>query len=196
MKHSIIIGIDPAFRIKGFSIAIIDYTDRTVNFKTFKNGFIDFSSWLLHDSPDSAVICIENSNLTNATFYSHRCKKTKKLLTSWQAKKNPNAQPLSKNELSKMSRDVGKNQAISQITYDICKVFDKFDTYQISPKEKGAKWNTLHFKGVLKAERLTITIPIDKVTQDEIDGLQMALHGKRLSIRPKLTTINQKIKRK
>jgi hypothetical protein len=174
MKDKIIIGIDPAFRIKGFSIAIIDYSDRTVNFKTFKNGFIDFSSWLLHDSPESAVVCVENSNLQKATFD----------MTG------------KKSVLAQKSRSVGKNQAISQITYDICKVFDKFDTYQISPREKGKKWNNFHFKGVLKAERLSITIPADKVTQDEIDGLQIALHGKRLSMRPKINTINQNIKLK
>ena len=170
--ETIYIGIDPAFRKNGFSIAIIDYSDRTVNFKTFKNGFIDFSSWLLHDSPQSAVVCIENSNLQNSTFDMSGSKRV----------------------IAQKSRNVGKNQAISQNTYDLCKVFDKFKTYGISPQQKGKKWTKLIFKGVLESERLTTTAK--KISQDEIDGLQIALHGKRLANTKQINTINQNIKTK
>ena len=156
----IYIGIDPAFRKKGFSIAIIDYSDRTVNFKTFKNGFIDFSSWLLHDRPLTAVCCIENSNLQDNTFDMSG----------------------SKAVVARKSRNVGKNQAVSQNTYDLCRLFYVFTTFGISPKEKGKKWTLQTFNGVMESERLTTTAK--KVTQDEIDGLQIALHGKRLSLRP------------
>ena len=64
----IYIGIDPAFRDSGFTIAIIDTEDMTMNFKTFKNGFFDFIGWFLHESPENAVVAIENSNLQDTTF--------------------------------------------------------------------------------------------------------------------------------
>ena len=59
-KYNLFIGIDPAFRDNGFAMAIIDKTDNTVLFKMFKNGFLDFCSWFLHDSPADALICVEN----------------------------------------------------------------------------------------------------------------------------------------
>ena len=166
----IYIGIDPAFRQKGFSIAIIDYSDRTVNFKTFKNGFIDFSGWLLHDSPESAVICVENSNLQKKTFDMSGTKAV----------------------IAQKSRSVGKNQAASQYTYDLCLVMKRFQVFQISPAEKGKKWTETIFKGVMNTEKLTTNA--EKISQDEIDGLQIALHGKRLALNPRINTINQQIK--
>ena len=52
-KPKIYIGIDPAFRKKGFAMAIIDTTDNTVNFKTFRNGFLDFMGWMISDKPSA-----------------------------------------------------------------------------------------------------------------------------------------------
>lgn len=189
----IYIGIDPSFRKKGFSIAIIDYSDRTVNFKTFKNGLLDFISWMHSDSPNTGVICIENSNLQDKLFKTHKAKNGGAYLTPQQAKFIPSV-PLSRFERDKANRDVGKNQAISQNTVDLCRYFTKFNTYDISPLQKGGKWTELQFLGVLNSEKLT-TINLDP-SQDEIDALQIALHGKRLSMNPQLKTINQNIKSK
>ena len=105
----IYIGIDPAFRTKGFCIAIFDTTDRTVNFKTFKR-FGNFVGWLINDRPETAVVCIENSNLQQYTF-------------------NKAHNPL----------NIGKNMGISQCTVELCTEYYPKTTYQISPKEKGEK---------------------------------------------------------
>lgn len=66
-RETIIVGIDPAFRQKGFTIAIVD-ENREIAFKTFKNGFYDFVGWLMNDCPDNAIFGIENSNLQKAVF--------------------------------------------------------------------------------------------------------------------------------
>jgi len=58
------VGIDPAFRKRGFAICVLDL-DNSAYFKTFKNGFIDFATWLIHDRPDNAIYIVENSNLQN-----------------------------------------------------------------------------------------------------------------------------------
>lgn len=158
MKYSIYIGADPSFRKKGFGIAIIDLTDKTVNFKTFKNGFLDFQSWLISDAPERAVICIENSNLQKKTF----------------DMKGGIA------VVARKSRNVGKNQCVSQLSVDICRMYPNLLTIEISPKEKGRKWSISTAKAVMKQNGLISNK--EEITQDEIDGLQIALKGKQLSI--------------
>ena len=171
MANKLFIGIDPAFRKNGFAMCIIDMSDKTVQFRTFKNGFLDFVGWFLHESPEVALFCVENSNLTAATFWTHKDKKTKKLLTAAQAKRNPNAVLLTKGELSRISRGVGKNQAISQNVVDLLNT--KYPVVNISPKEKGAKWlKQATAKAYLYTERLT---PNKNTTnQDDRDALLLA----------------------
>ena len=109
----LIIGIDPAFRKNGFAMSIMDTNTKFVEFKIFKNGYVDFVKWLMFARPDTALFIIENSNL---------------IKKSWQ-----------KNSIS-----VGKNQAISQITVDILRVFyDNENVIEISPVEKGKKIESL-----------------------------------------------------
>lgn len=67
MIGKVIIGVDPAFRQKGFTIAIVD-EENEIAFKAFKNGFYDFLGWLINDCPDNAIFGIENSNLQKAVF--------------------------------------------------------------------------------------------------------------------------------
>lgn len=177
IKHppKIFIGIDPAFRTNGFSMSIIDMTDKSLAIKNFKNGFLDFCSWFLHDSPDHAVIGVENSNLQNATFFTHRCQKTKKLLTFWQAKNNRLAIPLPSKELAKMSRDAGKNQAISQNTVDLCRT--KYKVLDLSPLQKGKKWNHQQFIGALRLEKVLYSK--NRSNQDERDSCKIAIITKK-----------------
>jgi hypothetical protein len=149
-KHNIFIGIDPAFRANGFAMAIIDTTDNTVLFKVFKDGFLGFSSWFLNDSPDKALICVENSNLQNKTFSYYKG---------------------NKNEMARISRSVGKNMAISQCVVDLCKT--KYKVVDCSPKAKGSKWTAPQYNAVMKQEKHTTTKKTSN--QDERDAYKLAL---------------------
>lgn len=150
MANNILIGIDPAFRDNGFAMCIIDKTDREIYFKVFKNGFLDFVSWFLYDSPDSAIVCIENSNLQNKTFSYYKG---------------------NKKQMEHISRSVGKNQAISQCVVDLCST--KYKVIDLSPKDKGSKWNAETFKRELKKHN---HITKKKTSnQDERDAYKLAL---------------------
>lgn len=162
----ILIGCDPAFRKNGFAICIID-EDRTVRCIQFKT-FLEFLSWLWAEgsAPERAVVTIENSNLQNATFDMSG----------------------SKAEIARKSRNVGKNQAISQATVDAFKAKYGKDVFGISPKEKGGKWTNQEFHAVLKSERHTFLV-VDpkeyrtgKVSQDKRDAYKLALMGKKLAM--------------
>jgi hypothetical protein len=156
--NNLVCGIDPAFRKKGFAMAMIDYSDKTVNFKVFRD-FLAFCSWFLHESPESMTVTVENSNLQNKTFSYYKG---------------------SKSELEHISRSVGKNQAISQCTVDLLKTKPNYRVIDISPKQKGKKWSQATAEAFLKSEGLT---PNKKrLNQDERDALQIAAKGKQLSI--------------
>lgn len=171
MRNKLFIGIDPAFRVDGFAMCIIDMSDKTVLFKMFKNGFLDFVGWFLHESPETALFCVENSNLSNVTFWTHKDKKTKRLLTSAQARYNPNAVKISPQELAKVSRNVGKNQAISQNVVDLLNT--KYPVVNISPKDKGKKWlKNKTAQAYLYTEKLKATK--NTTNQDERDALLLA----------------------
>jgi hypothetical protein len=144
------IGIDPAFRKKGFCVCIID-EDRTARFITF-TSFLDFLDWL-GDAPDNAIVTVENSNLQNVTF----------------------AYKGSKQSRERISRNVGANQAASQYTVDACmKRWGKDKVRGISPAQKGAKWNKTLFKAVLQQERITKTYDYTG-SQDQRDAFQLAV---------------------
>ena len=151
-KPKIYIGIDPAFRKKGFAIAIIDTTDNTVNFKTFRNGFLDFLGWMISDRPNisDTVFCVENSNLQKVTFDMRG----------------------NKNVVARKSRNVGKNQAASQYTVDTCRAYG-FKVIDLSPKDKGGKWTEDGFKWVVKSKKLILSKA--KPNQDEKDALKLAV---------------------
>lgn len=175
-NNSILIGIDPAFRTSGFAICVIDLTDRTVWFKMFKNGFLDFQSWFFNDSPDpkGVIVSVENSNLQNVTFWTHR-HPNGSLLSKYQAMKVKGARLLSDAERDRASRDAGKNMATSQFVVDTCK--SKYKVIDMSPKDKGGKWTTHKlFTQILKQEKLTY----DKSTtnQDKRCAFKMAVIAK------------------
>ena len=164
------IGIDPAFRKDGFCVCVID-ENKEAQFKTFKNGYLDFMGWLLHDSPDAALVTVENSNLQKVTFnaksYAGMLSKLGRF--SWA----PVMSIL--NRLAKHSRDVGKNQAISQITVDSCLAkWGKGSVQSISPRQKGKKWTKTEFKAVVQSEGHTLYGYTG--SQDQRDAYQLALH--------------------
>jgi len=165
MKNSkIYIGVDPSFRKAGFAVAVID-EDNTVDFRVFKNGFAEFINWCF-DAPnvDISFICVENSNLQNSTFDMGG----------------------NRNLLAKRSRDVGKNQAASQYTFDLCRKIWKNHAFEVSPKEKGGKWEDWKFRSVAESEGHTlINYKGNKNEQDKRDAYQIALIAKRFSKRVK-----------
>ena len=76
-----------------------------------------------------------------------------------------------KNEVARKSRNVGKNQAVSQCTVDLCKT--KYRVIDCSPKQKGGKWNKATFNIVLSQKKHTT---IKKTSnQDERDAYKLAL---------------------
>lgn len=146
------IGIDPAFRIGGFGVAIFDSSDRTMRFLGFAD-LIEFYDWLCsEESPEYAKCVIENSNLQNCTFDKRGTKAI----------------------ISRKSRNVGANQAVSQLTVIACnKKYGKKNVIEISPKNKGVKWSEKVFQGVLK----TMSIQSEKKrhNQDDRDAANLAL---------------------
>lgn len=150
------LGVDPAFRKNGFSIAWI--VEKKMFFKTFENGFLDFILFMQLNYPSEkvfkdVVITIENSNLQQASF-------------------NVGG---SAGVAARMSRNVGSNQAISQCTVDYCNA-NYANVYEISPKEKGAKLNNADFLMFLQANEIT---PDTKQTnQDKRDAGYLAVIGK------------------
>ena len=152
---ALFIGIDPAFRKNGFALCIIDTSDKTVRFKKFKNGFLDFASWFLFDSPEHAIFCVENSNLQDVSFD----------MTG------------TKSVVARKSRNVGKNQAVSQNTVDLLRT--KYKVVDCSPKEKGKKWNASRYTAVMNQEKHSTAK--NASNQDERDSYQLALIAKQKS---------------
>lgn len=155
------IGIDPAFRKNGFAICIID-EDKDVRCIRFKY-FLDFLSWLWvgDEAPTRAVCVVENSNLQKSTFD----------MTGSRA------------VVARKSRNVGKNQAISQAAFDALKLKYGNTAFEVSPRQKGKKWTKETFLQVLKSEKHNFLLTKRTVNQDEIDAYQLALMGKSLYMR-------------
>lgn len=132
------IGIDPAFRIKGFAICIVDTSDKSIRFIIFKNGFLDFMGWLLHERPESAMYCVENSNLQKAIWLNDYKRCPRNSIAS-----------VIKYFMLVVAKavSVGKNQAASQYTVDVLKtICGKESVKDISPKQKGKVMNEAMFK--------------------------------------------------
>lgn len=147
----VFIGVDPAFRSRGFSICIID--GQNIEFKTFKTGFLGFCLWFVNESPGAAICAVENSNLINATFNTIG----------------------NKNIIARKSRDAGKNQAVSQNTSDLLRT--KYKVYDISPKEKGAKYTADVYKSLIYTHQYTANK--QRTNQDERDAFKLALIAER-----------------
>lgn len=147
------IGIDPCFRKNGFGVCIIDKKDNTVRTIIFKSFllFLDFVSVELIEQ--DCVFCVENSNLQNSTF--------KKLYGS-------------KGERN--SRDVGKNQAVSQLTVDfLIMKFGIERVLQISPLQKGTVWSATICKQVAREYKLTLLNDFDKKKDDDRSAFMCAI---------------------
>ncbi len=136
-------------------MCVIDTTGEA-RFTVFK-GLLQFIGWALHEAPSEAVVTVENSNLTNATFDMSGDKK----------------------EVARKSRNVGANQAASQYTYDVCKFVFGSNAHEVSPLQKGAKRDdkTVRYLAKANGHQLTNYKGIDS-EQDKRDAYCLALISK------------------
>jgi hypothetical protein len=145
----VVIGIDPAIRKNGFALCFYDTINKTVDFQIM--DFIDFVFYVMDRDTYSYKFAVENSNLQNLSF---------------DMKGN-------KGVLARKSRNVGMNQAVSQLTCDLLKRRG-FEVVEISPKQKGAKLEHETFKA------LTMNMAVSnykglKGEQDKRDAFKIAL---------------------
>lgn len=153
----IVIGIDPAFRKKGFAACILDETGEAEG-KMF-SGLLEFIEWVeSREWPcETVIVGVENSNMQNTTFDMSGTKA----------------------EVARRSRNAGANQAASQYTVDYCRhFFGREYVFEISPKQKGKKWTAAIFKQVARQEGHRLA---GKFNQDQRDAYQIALHAKKLA---------------
>ena len=148
-----IIGIDPAFRVSGFGICELDET--SVCFPKIAT-FIEFFEYAkTFNKPDEQVFVVENSNLQNTTFSTYKA----------------NA-----NQLQRISRNVGSNQAVSQMVVDYLRYLG-LDVVEVSPLQKGGKWNLYQAQSALFD--LGFSHSKIKMSQDERDALKLAYKEKK-----------------
>ena len=147
----VVIGIDPAIRKNGFALCFYDTINKTLDFEIM--DFIDFILFSedAMEANDNFAFCVENSNLQNLSF---------------DMKGN-------KGVLARKSRNVGMNQAVSQLTCDLLKRRG-FEVVEISPKQKGEKLGHETFKA------LTMNMTVSnykglKGEQDKRDAFKIAL---------------------
>jgi hypothetical protein len=162
-KDTVIIGLDPAFREGGFGAATIE--NRVVTFGNIKS-FADFLNFC-DIAPGGVLWCVENSNLDDTTYQYLRGGNTRTLMAK--------------------SRDVGKNQAISQVVCDyLIKKFGAQRVTAISPRQKGAKWGMFDGRRNMSIAREIAravgeqsglkSIGWQTATPDEVDAFQVAMY--------------------
>jgi hypothetical protein len=164
------IGVDPAYRKNGFYICVI--VKEAVTFVKIIN-FIDYVKFIdsVSDSGIEAVIAIENSNETNHTFIAQSIRK-------------PEAR-------EKISRDVGKNQAISQMAVDYALYKLKNNVYSLSPAEKGVKLSNAYIEAMFKQYSQTVTNYKGKEgEQDKRDAYKLAMQAKNRAISSSTTVLS------
>jgi hypothetical protein len=131
--------------------------DKQVVFKRYKR-FVDF---LIHAQDYRSfylpVVLVEDSSLQNVTFNSS----------------------INRAILSRMSRNVGINQAASRIAYEWIKL-QGCEAYNISPEQKGKKWGKEIFMKVFQNEgyKFEPNFKPAKISQDEIDCFSLAIQAK------------------
>jgi len=162
------IGIDPSFRKGGFAMCYLEpchsevsESGYKVRFETFKD-FVDFVDWVFHYHTyrvsaveKQIVFCIEDSSLQNCTF-----DKTG-----------------SKAVASRMSRNVGMNQAASRICGDLLSRYaPQAVLIRVSPLHKGQKYTSAGFDSHIKVSGHHNTLK--STSQDKRDAYKLAVQAK------------------
>jgi len=123
-----------------------------VEFTVFSYYF-DFLRFIMNVKYSPSAIVIENSNLQASVF-------------NYKA---------SKSVLAKIARNVGQNQACSQITIDLCKeLFIDSVIHDISPLDKGGKWDREAFNNEINSRGHAYE---GSSNQDQRDAYKLALIG-------------------
>jgi hypothetical protein len=166
---SLYIGVDPAFREGGFYVCVL--AENIADFQKMKT-FIDFVEFIdkIADNNLEAFICIENSNETNHTFISPQIR--------------------SAPAREKISRDVGKNQAVSQMSVDYAKYRLSIGVYSVSPAEKGTKWDNRTMQFSLKESGYTVQ------NYKGLNGEQDKRDAYKLALRARLEAISYQKRKK
>lgn len=147
-----IIGIDPAFRVSGFGIC--ELGERSVCFPKIQT-FIDFFAYANTFNKSTAqIFVVENSNLQNTTFSTYKA----------------NA-----NQLQRISRNVGANQAVSQMVVDYLRYIG-LEVVEVSPLQKGSKLNQKAIEYLAKSEGIELPA---RMSQDDRDAFKLAYQQKR-----------------
>ena len=81
----------------------------------------------------------------------------------------------SKGVIARKGRNVGSNQAISQLVVDFIKRYTKAKVLDLSPQRKGRKWNQAQFEAIMKQEGHKAPKKKRGNNQDERDGYKLAL---------------------
>jgi hypothetical protein len=149
MKY--IIGIDPSIRENGIGLCVLDLKFKQIIFYKFKR-FIQLLEFIASSNYDieETLYVIEDSNMMNVTF----------------------ARSTQPNVVSKISRSVGKNQAVSMILRDWIES-KNYTCKCLSPKDKGSKWTKEYMMAIIKTENFNID-ESKKISQDEIDAFTLA----------------------
>lgn len=158
----IYIGVDPSFRKGGFWAAILYANAKRFTFKEFAD-LLEWHDWLRSDeAPAVCFVLVENSNIQNLTFSRH--------LGGSQAEK------------IRKSRNVGANQAVSELAYQSAlRRYGPRFAHQISPEAKGQKITDQRtFEALMRQEG--IELPDGRIGQDQRDAAKLALMMQRKSL--------------
>lgn len=172
----IYIGCDPAFRKGGFWAAILD-AEKKMLFKSF--DLLTWHDWLRSDeAPAVCFVLVENSNLDNATYKRH--------LTGTIGEK------------LRKSRNVGANQAVSELAYQSAlRRYGPRFAFEISPEAKGQKITDQRvFEGLMRQEGITFPPgEFDKKesAQDKRDAAKLAVIMRRKVKLERLLEINDPV---
>lgn len=151
------IGIDPAFRDYGVGICILveGQNGLKATFPRYRttwdalNAIADIARHA--DGMGDTFFAVENSNQQNTTFQKYMGGKNVA-------------------QLLRISRNVGANQAISQLIVDLLKGYD-VELLEVSPERKGSKWTKEH--AAMVAKQYGIELP--RTSQDDRDALKLAI---------------------
>jgi hypothetical protein len=153
-----IIGIDPAFREKGIGFARLDTKTKIVTFE--KYSITELLKAIYQRQYSNCYVCVENSNLQNASFFYKGNVKV----------------------VARMARNVGANQATSQIICDALQ-FNCLKVLGISPKSKGKKIESTNLiQGIARQKGWELSKK--RLSQDDRDAFMlMSIFHSKLKIK-------------
>ena len=150
------VGIDPAFRESGMGICVLSENESGLvaefhRSKTTLSAIRFLDSFCTLSMYEKTYFAVENSNLQSTTFAKY-------------VAGNNSAQ------LMRISRNVGANQAVSQLIVDLLNE-RIMDVVEVNPQRKGKKWTKEQAEQV--AKKYGISLP--RTSQDDRDAFKLAI---------------------